>query len=113
MTAKRIALNITKVIAAVVFWLVPLRTGTQFLLFVASMVIMFICSAISGNLDDSNTGYWPENPKDSLLLSKIPPEAAGKATTSEKVAQTNTAKPKPKKESGPTEVPQPARTLNL
>jgi hypothetical protein len=95
MTAKRMALNIIKVIAgvaAVVFWLVPLRTGTQFLLFVASIVVMLICFGLSSNLDDSNTGYWPENPEDSPLVSRIPPGAAG-ATNPEKVEQPNSTKP--------------------
>ena len=96
MTAKNVALNIIKVIAgiaAVVFWLVPLRTGTQFLLFVASTVVMLICFAISGNLDDSNTGYWPSNPEDSPLVSKIPPGAAGRTTNPEQVEQPNSTKP--------------------
>jgi hypothetical protein len=76
MTAKHIVLNIIKVIAgiaAVVFWFVPLRTGTQFLLFSASIVVMLICFGISSSLDDSNTGYWPENPEDSPLSPRIPP----------------------------------------
>jgi len=95
MTAKKVALNIIKVIAgisAVVFWLVPLRTGTQLLLFVASMVVMLICFAISANLDDSNTGYWPSNPEDSPLVSKIPPGAAGRTTSPE---QPNITEPNP------------------
>jgi hypothetical protein len=98
MRAKKISLNIIKAIAgiaAVVFWLVPLRTGTQFLLFVASMVVMLICFAISANLDDSDTGYWPSNPEDSPLVSKIPPGAAGRATSPEQVEHPNITKPNP------------------
>jgi hypothetical protein len=98
MTAKKVALNIIKVIAgiaAVVFWLVPLRTGTQFLLFVASMVVMLICFAISGNLDDSNPGYWPSNPEDSPLVSKIPPGAADRTTSPEQIQSPNITKPNP------------------
>jgi len=72
--AKRIVRNVIKVvagIAAVAFWLVPLSTWTQALLFVASIVVMLICFAISANLDDSNTGYWPQNPDESPLSSRI------------------------------------------
>jgi lipopolysaccharide export LptBFGC system permease protein LptF len=65
---KRIVLKVTQVIAgiaAVVFWLVPLRTGTQVLLFVASISVMLICFAVSSNLDDkANAGYWPAKPID-------------------------------------------------
>jgi hypothetical protein len=72
--AKHIVLNVIKVIAgiaAVVFWVVPLRTGTQFLLFSASIVVMLICFSVSSNLDDRNTGYWPQNPTDSPLPSRV------------------------------------------
>ncbi len=63
--AKRIVLNVVKGIAgiaAVVFWLMPLRTGTQVLLFAGSIVVMIICVAISNGLDDKATGYWPKDP---------------------------------------------------
>jgi lipopolysaccharide export LptBFGC system permease protein LptF len=65
---KRAILKIVKVlagIAAVVFWLVPLRTGTQVLLFVASIVVMLLCFALSSGLNENaNTGYWPTAPAD-------------------------------------------------
>ena len=63
--AKRVILTTTKIvagIAAVAFWLMPLRTGTQFLLFVGSIVVLVICFAVSSNLDDKNTGFWPKGP---------------------------------------------------
>jgi hypothetical protein len=63
---KRIVLKAVQLIAglaAVVFWLVPLRTGVQVLLCFASFLVMLICFAISSNLDDRNAGYWPEEPK--------------------------------------------------
>jgi len=64
--AKRTALNLTRalsIIAGVVFWFTPLHTGTQWLLFAASVIFFIICTAISGNLDDRHTGYWPGDPK--------------------------------------------------
>jgi hypothetical protein len=63
--AKRIVLNIFKVIAgiaAVVFWFVPLATGTQVILFIGSIVVLLVCFAVSSNLDDDNTGFWPSPP---------------------------------------------------
>ena len=57
-------------IAAVVFWFCPLRTGTQVLLFVASIVLFLICHAVLSNLDDDyiekhlKDGYWPPKPID-------------------------------------------------
>jgi hypothetical protein len=88
--AKRVVLNVIKVvagIAAAVFWFVPLATGTQVVLFVGSIVVLLICFAASSSLDDSqrirlNPGSIP----DSLLLSK-------KSNQSNK-RKTATAKPK-------------------
>jgi len=63
--AKRIVLNIIKtlaVIAAVVFWLMPLHTVTQVFLCAGSFAIFLICAALSANLDDKKTGYWPRKP---------------------------------------------------
>ncbi len=71
--AKRLVLNVVKVvavIAAIVFWFMPLATATQVLLFVGSIVVLLICLAASGSLDDSNTGYWPQKPAESQLYSK-------------------------------------------
>jgi hypothetical protein len=53
-------------IAAVVFILCPLGTGTQLLAFVASIVVLLICHATLSNLDDGyidhhlKDGYWPK-----------------------------------------------------
>jgi hypothetical protein len=74
--AKRVVLNVIKVvagIAAAVFWFVPLATGTQVVLFVGSIVVLLICFAASSSLDDSNTGYRPENPAESRLYSRLSP----------------------------------------
>jgi hypothetical protein len=52
--AKRLVLNLVVAgIAAVIFWLVPLATGTQVLLFLGSIIVFLICFAVSGSLDDS------------------------------------------------------------
>lgn len=50
-------------IAAVGFILMPRRTFTQVLLCVGSLAIAMIFSAVSGYLDDKNTGYWPDKPQ--------------------------------------------------
>ena len=50
-------------IAAVVFFFMPLRTFTQVLLCSGSLAIAFICAAMSASLNDENTGYWPDKPK--------------------------------------------------
>jgi hypothetical protein len=63
---KRIVLKIVRVIAGiagVVFWLMPLRTGVQVLLCMGSFVVLIVCSALLGGLDDQYTGYWPDKPK--------------------------------------------------
>ena len=60
---KRIVLGITKAlaaIAAIVFWFMPLHTTTQVLAFAASIVVLLICFAVSSNLDEEKTGYWPD-----------------------------------------------------
>lgn len=56
-------INVVAGIAAVVFFFMPLRTFTQVLLCVGSLAIALICFAVSGSLDDENTGYWPNKPK--------------------------------------------------
>jgi hypothetical protein len=64
--AKRIVLKAIKIVAgtaAVVFWLMPLSTGTL-LLFAGSIVVLLICFALSSNLDDEHTGFWPSKPKE-------------------------------------------------
>jgi len=100
--AKRLVLNVIKVvagIAAMVFWFVPLATGTQVVLFVGSIVVLLICFAASSSLDDSNTGYWPQNPAESQLYSRPAPaqqehqpaQPTKDSTKSEKqTSQTNT-----------------------
>jgi hypothetical protein len=65
--AKRLILATTKIvagIAAVAFWVMPLRTSTQVLLFVGSIVVLLSCFAVSSNLDDKNTGFWPKGPSE-------------------------------------------------
>ncbi len=65
---KRIVIKILNVIAgvaAVVALFTPFHTGTQFLIFGVALIAAIVCAAISGNLDDKNVGYWPEQPKDS------------------------------------------------
>lgn len=62
---KHFVLNVTKVaagIAGVVFWLMPLRTGTQVILCFGSFAIMLICAVVASHLNDENTGYWPNKP---------------------------------------------------
>ena len=52
-------LKVVAVISMAVFWIMPLQTGTQVLLCLGSFAVFAICSAVSGGLDDQNTGYWP------------------------------------------------------
>ena len=51
-------------LSAVVFWLCPLRTGTQVLIFVISMAVLLICHSILTSMDETfaanKAGYWPE-----------------------------------------------------
>ena len=70
---KRIVLTVIKDlagIAAVVFWLCPLRTGTQILVCVASIAVFLICHSVLTNLDETyaakygSAGYWPKPPID-------------------------------------------------
>jgi hypothetical protein len=70
---KRTVLTVIKglaAIAAVVFWLCPLRTGTQVLVFVASIAVFLICHTVLSNLDKTyaakygSAGYWPKPPTD-------------------------------------------------
>jgi len=55
-------------IAVVVFVLCPLRTGTQVLVFVASIAVFLICHFVLAYLDDNyiaehmKDGYWPSKP---------------------------------------------------
>ena len=61
---KRIVLNVTKVIAgiaALVFVLAPVHTGTGVVLFAASIGVLLVCFTVSSNLDEeARTGYWPK-----------------------------------------------------
>jgi hypothetical protein len=64
---KRLVVTAMKYLAglsAVVFWLCPLRTGTQVLIFVASIVVLLICHSVLTNMDEAyaakNAGYWPK-----------------------------------------------------
>lgn len=56
-------INVLAGIAALVFFFMPLRTVTQVLLCVGFLAIALICFAVSGSLDNENTGYWPNKPK--------------------------------------------------
>jgi hypothetical protein len=63
---KRLIVTAIKCLAglsAVVCWLCPLRTGTQVLVFVASIAVLLIChfglSSIDEDYASKNTGYWP------------------------------------------------------
>jgi hypothetical protein len=51
-------------LSAVVFWLCPLRTGTQVLVFVASIAVMLICHFALTSMDEAyankHAGYWPK-----------------------------------------------------
>ena len=94
--AKRFVLNVVKVvavIAAMVFWFMPLATGTQVLLFAGSIVVLLICLAASGNLGDSNTGYWPQNPAESQLYSSPAPVQQGHQPAPPTKDGTNNEKP--------------------
>jgi hypothetical protein len=64
---KRLVVTAIKYMAglsAVVFWLCPLRTGTQVLVFVASIAVLLIChfglSSIDEDYANKNAGYWPK-----------------------------------------------------
>ncbi|HEV3512592.1 MAG TPA: hypothetical protein VGS05_12875 [Candidatus Sulfotelmatobacter sp.] len=86
---KRFVVTTIKYLAglsAVVFWLCPLRTGTQVLVFVASIAVLLIChfglSGIDEEYANKNAGYWPKPldwtaPSKSDALSK---EREGKET---------------------------------
>jgi hypothetical protein len=50
------ASRVVAAIAALVFWFMPFRTFTQFLLCIGSLVIALICFGLSSSLDDTNTG---------------------------------------------------------
>ena len=69
----RVVLNSVKVMAAIaglVFWFCPLSSSTQILIFVASLIVLFICAMITHNLDDTQSGYWPPRPSDVLPRAK-------------------------------------------
>ena len=64
---KRMVVTAVKYLAglsAVVFWLCPLRTGTQVLVFVASIAVFLICHSVSTSMAEAyaakNAGYWPK-----------------------------------------------------
>jgi hypothetical protein len=66
---KRIIVTVIKYLAglsAVVFWVCPLRTGTQVLVFVTSIAVLLICHSVLSDMDEAyaakNTGYWPKPP---------------------------------------------------
>ena len=51
-------------LSAVVFWLCPLRTGIQVLVFVASIAVVLIChvalTSMDGTYANKDAGYWPK-----------------------------------------------------
>lgn len=57
-------------IAAVAFWLFPLSTGKQVLLFGASIAVLLICHFALTSLDENyinehmKDGYWPQKPRE-------------------------------------------------
>jgi hypothetical protein len=64
---KRMVLTAIKYLAglsAVVFWLCPLRSGTQVLVFVVSIAVLLICHFALTSMDETyanqNVGYWPK-----------------------------------------------------
>jgi hypothetical protein len=64
---KRLVLGVMKAVSAVaaaVFFFMPLRTFTQVLLCLGSLLIFVFCSAVSTGLDAKETGYWPGKPED-------------------------------------------------
>jgi hypothetical protein len=70
---KRVVVTVVKGmagIAAVVFILCPLSTGTQVLLFGGSIVVLLICHFVLSDLDEHyidehmKDGYWPQKPID-------------------------------------------------
>jgi hypothetical protein len=53
-TSERIALKVARVgavIASVLFWIMPLRTSTQVLLFIASIAVFLTCKVVLNKLD--------------------------------------------------------------
>lgn len=68
---KRMVLTVIKGIAGiagVAFWLCPLRTSIQVLLFAVSIGVLLICHFALSSLDDTyldkhvKDGYWPPKP---------------------------------------------------
>jgi hypothetical protein len=64
---KRMVVTVIKYLAglsAVVFWLCPLRTGTQVFIFVISIAVLLICHSILTSMDDTyaakKAGCWPK-----------------------------------------------------
>jgi len=51
-------------LSAVVFWLCPLRTGTQVVVFVTSIAVVLICHSVLTRMDETYAakyaGYWPK-----------------------------------------------------
>ena len=79
-STKRVVLAVIRGlagIAAVVFWLCPLRTGTQVLVFVASIAVFLTCHSVLTDLDETyaakhnSAGYWPK-PTNWTASSKAP-----------------------------------------
>jgi hypothetical protein len=56
-------LRIVAGIAFVVFFFMPLGAFPQVVLCAGSLLVALICSAVSGYLDEQNTGCEPDKPK--------------------------------------------------
>ena len=61
---KRLAIRLLKVIsgiAGLLFLFLPGHSTSQLLALGVCAVVFFISLAVAGNLDDENTGYWPDD----------------------------------------------------
>lgn len=51
-------------LSAVVFWLCPLRTGIQVLVFIVSIAVLLICHFALSSMDEAyankHAAYWPK-----------------------------------------------------
>jgi hypothetical protein len=71
---KRAILIVTKIVggaAGVIFLFCPLRSGTQVLINVISLIVAIGCAVIHLHFDDDDDshsdGYWPQDPGNSPL----------------------------------------------
>ncbi len=74
------------VIAGILFVLSPLRSGTQVLVFIGSIVVLLACHFALTELDETYaakgpTGYWPKR------LDWNPPQHSGDTVRNDNVGQ--------------------------